>query len=243
MTNLADSEGLLRLAAFLLFGIGVIGLEAWRPRRGDADRRRRWPINLSLGAANAVVVRLIAPASGVTFALWADARGLGLARLLDLPVVVEFVGAALALDFLVYAQHRLFHAVPALWSLHRLHHADRAMDVTTGIRFHPGEIAISTLYKGGCIVALGASPSTTVAFELLLSLGSLFSHSNVCIGLDRLWQVFLVTPDMHRVHHSTDVGEQNTNFGFSFSWWDRACGTYRARPANPHEAMSLGVAD
>jgi len=243
MLNLADSEGLLRLAAFLLFCIGLIGLEAWRPRRGDADRRRRWPINLSLGAANAVVVRLIAPASGVTFALWGEARGFGLARLLDMPEVVEFAGSVLALDFLVYAQHRLFHAVPALWSLHRLHHADRTMDVTTGIRFHPGEIAISTGYKGACIVLLGASPAAAVAFELILSLGSLFSHSNVRIGFDRLWQVLFVTPDMHRVHHSTEVGEQNTNFGFSFSWWDRMCGTYRPRPANRQETMPLGVLD
>ena len=164
MVNLEDSEGLLRLSAFLLFCIGLIGLEVWRPRRPDANRRGRWPVNLSLGTANAVVVRLIAPASGVTFALWGDARGFGLARLLDLPEVVELVGAVLALDLLVYAQHRLFHAVPALWSLHRLHHADRTMDVTTGIRFHPAEIAISTVYKGACIVVLGASPGATVTF-------------------------------------------------------------------------------
>ena len=241
--NLEDSEGLLRLAAFLLCCMGLIGLEVWLPRRGDANRTGRWPVNLSLGTANAVVVRLIAPASGITFALWADARGFGVARLLDLPEVVEFAGSVLALDFLVYAQHRLFHAVPALWSLHRLHHADRTMDVTTGVRFHPAEIAISTVYKGACIVALGASPSATVAFELLLSLGSLFSHANIRLGPDRLWQAIVVTPDMHRVHHSTNVGEQNTNFGFSFSWWDRACGTYRARPAGPHATMPLGVAD
>jgi sterol desaturase/sphingolipid hydroxylase (fatty acid hydroxylase superfamily) len=243
MVNLEDSEGLLRLFVFLLVCIGLIGLEVWRPRRGDANRRGRWPVNLALGTVNAVVVRLIAPASGVTFALWGDARGFGLARLLNLPELVEFAGAVLALDLLVYAQHRLFHAVPALWSLHRLHHADRAMDVTTGIRFHPAEIAISTVYKGVCIVALGASPGATVTFELLLSLGSLFSHSNVRIGFDRLWQVLFVTPDMHRVHHSTEVGEQNTNFGFSLSCWDRMCGTYRAQPANRHETMPLGVVD
>lgn len=243
MLNLGDSEGVLRLSAFVLCSVGLTALELWRPRRPDANRRARWPINVSLGAANAVVVRLIAPAAGVTFALWAEARGVGLCRLLELPEAVEFAGAVLALDFLVYAQHRIFHAVPILWALHRLHHADRTMDVTTGIRFHPAEIAISTVYKGGWIVLLGASPGATVVFELLLSLGSLFSHANVRIGLDRVWRASFVTPDMHRVHHSTDVAEQNTNFGFSFSWWDRACGTYRARPVLPHETMPIGVGD
>ncbi len=243
MVNLEDAEGVLRLSAFIFFSVGLVALEFWRPRRGDADRRGRWPLNLSLGAVNAVVVRLIAPAAGVTFALWAEGRGIGLTRLIDLPDVVEFLGSVLLLDLLVYLQHRLFHVVPALWTLHRLHHADRTMDVTTGIRFHPAEIAISTAYKGLCIVVLGASPAATVAFELLLSLGSLFSHSNICIGADRLWRLVLVTPDMHRVHHSTQVGEQNTNFGFSFSWWDRACGTYRVQPARPHDTMPLGLAD
>jgi len=243
MANLEDSEGLLRLTAFIVLSVGLIGVEAWRPRRLDANRRGRWPLNLSLAVTNAIVVRLIAPASGVTFALWAEGRGIGATRLFELPAAIEFAGSVLALDLLVYAQHRLFHAVPALWSLHRLHHTDRTMDISTGVRFHPAEIAISTVYKGVWIVALGVSPAATVAFELLLSLGSLFSHANIRLGPDRLWQAVVVTPDMHRVHHSTDVLEQNTNFGFSLSCWDRACGTYRARPAGHHETMPLGVVD
>jgi len=186
-------------------------------------------------------VRVLAPASGVTFALLAQARGLGLLHGLTWPAAVEFVLAVLALDALVYVQHRLFHALPWLWRLHRLHHADAGFDFTTGVRFHPGEIAVSTIYKGVCIVALGASPEAALAFEIVLSTGSLFSHANARLAGDRLWRLAFVTPDMHRVHHSTDGVEQNANFGFSFSWWDRLGGTYRPAPRLPHETMPLGI--
>ena len=170
---------------------------------------------------NAVIVRVLAPASGVAVALLAERRELGLLRAVELPEALEWVVAVLALDAAVYVQHRLFHAVPWLWPLHRLHHADRGFDFTTGVRFHPGEIALSALYKGAGIVALGASPGATLAFEIVLSTGSLFSHANARVAGERFWRLLLVTPDMHRVHHSTDGVEQNTNFGFSFSWWDR----------------------
>jgi sterol desaturase/sphingolipid hydroxylase (fatty acid hydroxylase superfamily) len=198
-------------------------------------------VNLSLAVVNAVIVRVLAPASGVTFALLAADRELGLLHLVAWPPVVEWALAVLALDLAVYIQHRLFHAIPLLWRLHRLHHADRGFDFTTGVRFHPGEIALSALYKGAGIVALGASPGATLAFEIVLSTGSLFSHANARVAGERFWRLLLVTPDMHRVHHSTDSVEQNTNFGFSFSWWDRIGGTYRSAPRQPHETMPLGA--
>ena len=168
---------------------------AWRSGRcsgrGGSDARRpdRWPVNLSLAVVNAVIVRVLAPASGVTFALLAADRELGLLHMVAWPPVVEWVVAVLALDLAVYIQHRLFHAVPLLWRLHRLHHADRGFDFTTGVRFHPGEIALSTLYKGAWIVAIGASPEATLLFEIILSTGSLFSHANARVPGDGFWRL------------------------------------------------------
>ena len=173
-----DGQGALRLGVFLAVCLGLGLWEAWWPRRGDARRGARWPVNLSLAVVNSVIVRVLAPASGVTFALLAEGRGLGLLRAVTWPSAVEFVLAVLVLDAAVYLQHRLFHVVPLLWKLHRLHHADRGFDFTTGVRFHPGEIALSTVYKGAGIVALGASPEAMLAFEIVLSTGSLFSHAN-----------------------------------------------------------------
>ena len=181
-----DEQGALRLGVFVAVCLGLGLWEAWWPRRSDARRRVRWPVNLSLAAVNTVVVRVLAPASGVTFALLAEGRGLGLLRAVEWPAAVEFVLAVLVLDALVYVQHRLFHALPWLWRLHRLHHADAGFDFTTGVRFHPGEIAVSTIYKGVCIVALGGSPLATLAFEIVLSTGSLFSHANARLAGDRL---------------------------------------------------------
>lgn len=235
------SEAVIRGAAF---AIGFLTIAAWellRPRRSNTARARRWPINLSLAVVNGALVRLIAPASGVTFALWAEARGWGALRAIDLPDWFEATLAIAALDCAVYFQHRLFHLVPFLWTFHRLHHADRAFDVSTGVRFHPIEIAISTFYKGAIIVALGASPLAVITFEVLLNLGSLFSHANGQLPGDPVVRAMFVTPDMHRVHHSTRVVEQNSNFGFSFSVWDRLFGTYRPQPEEPHESMPIGV--
>jgi sterol desaturase/sphingolipid hydroxylase (fatty acid hydroxylase superfamily) len=237
-------EQLEILTRGVAFGVAFLTIASWelvRPRRLDSRRATRWPINLSLAAVNSLVVRLIAPASGVTFALWAERRGWGVLRLVDLPAWVEWGVAILVLDAAVYFQHRLFHAIPLLWKLHVLHHADQAFDVSTGVRFHPGEIAISTLYKGAIIAGVGASPGATVAFEVVLNLGSLFSHANGQLPGDRVLRGLVVTPDMHRVHHSTRRSEQNSNFGFSFSWWDRLFGTYRPQPAQPHESMKIGV--
>lgn len=241
MVDIASQQGALRLGVFLAVCLGLAAWETFWPRRGDAQRRARWPVNLSLAVVNSLVVRILAPASGVTFALLAADRELGLLRMVALPSPVEFAIAVLVLDAVVYVQHRLFHAIPFLWRMHRLHHADRGFDFTTGVRFHPGEIAISTLFKGACIVALGATPEATLAFEIILSTGSLFSHANARVGSDRFLRLAFVTPDMHRVHHSPERDEQNSNFGFSFSWWDRLGRTYRPAPRHPHETMPIGV--
>src|SRR5687767_8740657 len=241
MVDMAGDQGALRLGVFVLVCAVLAVWEVAWPRRDDVHRPKRWPVNVSLALVNAVIVRVLAPGSGVTFALLAADRGLGLLRMVTLPAMLEWVIAILALDAAVYIQHRLFHALPWLWRLHRLHHADRGFDFTTGVRFHPGEIAISTLYKGAWIVALGASPEATLIFEIILSTGSLFSHANARVPGDRLWRLALVTPDMHRVHHSTDSAEQNANYGFSFSWWDRLGRTYRPVPRHPHETMAIGL--
>ncbi len=198
-----------------------------------------------LAVLNSLVVRIIAPASGVSFALLAERRGWGLLGNVDAPAWIEASVAVMVLDLMVYVQHRLFHAVPWLWRMHRSHHADLHFDVTTGVRFHPLEIAVSTLIKGAAILVLGASPAAVLVFEILLNAGSLFSHANGSLpaGVDSVLRRLLVTPDMHRVHHSIVITEQNTNFGFNLSWWDRLFGTYRAAPSATHESMPIGVAD
>jgi sterol desaturase/sphingolipid hydroxylase (fatty acid hydroxylase superfamily) len=241
MIDLVPHERTLRLGAFVAAFVLLAGWEAWAPRRSDATRRR-WLLNLSLAALNALVVRLVVPASGLTFALWAEARGTGLLGLVRWPGLFEWLVAVVALDAAVYAQHRLFHAVPVLWWAHRLHHEDRALDVTTGVRFHPVEILASTVGKGGAIVALGAPPAAVLLFELALNLGSLFSHANIRLAADPWWRLLLVTPDMHRTHHSADPREQQRNFGFCLSWWDRLAGTYQRAPRVPTETMPLGLA-
>jgi sterol desaturase/sphingolipid hydroxylase (fatty acid hydroxylase superfamily) len=224
----------------------AIALWEWRsPRRRSQLRGPRWRTHVALAALNSLVVRIIAPASGVSFALWAEQRGWGVLRHVDASAWIEATVAVVALDLVVYFQHRLLHAVPWLWRMHRTHHADVHFDVTTGVRFHPFEIALSTLLKGGVILLLGASPAAVLVFEIILNAGSLFSHANGSLprGVDALLRRVIVTPDMHRVHHSIVVAEQNTNFGFNVSWWDRLFGTYRPAPAAPHESMPIGIVE
>ena len=230
---------------FVALFVAIATWEWRRPRRRPHVRGSRWGAHLTLAGVNSLVVRLIAPASGVSFALWAERAGWGLLRATDAPSWIETAAAVVALDLVVYFQHRLFHAVPWLWRMHRIHHADLHFDVTTGVRFHPFEIALSTLIKGAAIIVLGAAPAAVIAFEIILNAGSLFSHANGSLprGVDGFVRRLFVTPDMHRVHHSIVVAEQNTNFGFNLSWWDRVFGTYRPEPAQPHESMPIGVRD
>jgi sterol desaturase/sphingolipid hydroxylase (fatty acid hydroxylase superfamily) len=239
-------ETSLRLGAFLATFTAMAVWEYVDPRRSFVDaRRRRWPTNLGLGLLNAIAVRILA--GGVLFSLAALAaeRGIGLIHWTPVPVWAGWIITILALDFTVYVQHVMFHALPVLWRLHRVHHADLAFDATTGIRFHPIEILISVGLKAAVVVLLGAVPWAVVAFEILLSSSSLFNHGNVAIAgaLDRRLRWFVVTPDMHRVHHSSRVVETNSNFGFSFSWWDRLCGTYRHEPALGQLGLEIGLSE
>jgi sterol desaturase/sphingolipid hydroxylase (fatty acid hydroxylase superfamily) len=176
-------------------------------------------------------------------AFLAQRNGWGLFNLVPLPAWITIPVAVLLLDLIIYGQHVVFHAVPVLWRLHRMHHADLEFDVTTGVRFHPGEFVLSMLIKLAAVAALGVPPTAVLVFEVLLNATSMFNHGNVRIpsGLDRGLRLVLVTPDMHRVHHSIDRRETDSNFGFNVSWWDRLFGTYRAQPALGHARMILGI--
>ena len=229
------------ITAFLLLAAG----EALSPRRARAVVRRwRWPTNVTLVALNTLLIRMALPLTAVGMAVLAEQRGWGLLHAVGpIPVVLAVGIAVLLLDFAIYLQHVLVHAVSILWRMHRVHHADIDVDVTTGSRFHPAEILLSMLIKFVTISALGASPMVVLLFEVLLNAGSLFNHANLRLplGLDRVLRLVVVTPDMHRVHHSVWGVETNTNFGFTFPWWDHLCGTYRAQPAAGHEAMTVGL--
>jgi sterol desaturase/sphingolipid hydroxylase (fatty acid hydroxylase superfamily) len=239
-------EPIIRVTIFVaILGLVAAG-EAIAPRRDRAiSRRVRWPHNLAIPVLNTLLVRTLLPITAVGGALLAEERGWGLLHAIEsLPPWLDVVAAVLALDLAIYLQHVLFHAVPLLWRLHRMHHADIDVDVTTGARFHPIEIVLSMILKLGVIVALGASPVAVLVFEIMLSAGSLFNHANLRLPpqTDRVLRSLVVTPDMHRVHHSIDPVETNRNFGFTFPWWDRLFGTYRAQPDLGHERMVLGIA-
>ncbi|MBK9244765.1 MAG: sterol desaturase family protein [Burkholderiales bacterium] len=238
-------EALLRLGAFAGVFVLVALWEALAPRRRRRfSRAQRWPHNLGLVALNAVVLRLLAPGAALAVALAAEDGRWGLLNLPALPAWIRVVLALLLLDLAIYLQHRLFHAVPALWRLHRVHHADPDYDVTTGLRFHPIEIGLSLAVKCAVIAAIGAPVLAVLAFEIVLNAAAMFNHANGRLpsAIDRWLRWLVVTPDMHRVHHSAILRETNSNFGFNLPWWDRLFGTYRAQPAAGHAAMRIGVA-
>ena len=243
--ELLSFEPAIRLGAFVAAFALLAAGEALLPRRARAvGRRGRWPTNLALVVLNTLVVRLALPVTAVGMAVVAEQRGWGLLHAVGaIPAALAVVIAVLLLDLAIYMQHVLFHAVPSLWRVHRVHHADLDVDVTTGIRFHPVEIALSMGLKLASISALGAFPLAVLLFETLLNAGSLFNHANLRLptGCDRVVRFLIVTPDMHRVHHSAWGVEANTNFGFTFPWWDRLCGTYRAQPSAGHQAMTVGL--
>jgi sterol desaturase/sphingolipid hydroxylase (fatty acid hydroxylase superfamily) len=197
---------------------------------------------LGIVLINTIFVRLTYPIVAVGLALAGEQNGWGLFNVIDVPVWLAILASVVALDFAIYLQHVLFHAVPALWRLHRMHHADLAIDVTTGLRFHPVEILLSMGIKMGVVAALGPPAVAVLIFEVLLNATAMFNHSNVKIpaGIDRVLRLFVVTPDMHRVHHSVDPIETDSNFGFNLPWWDRLLGTYIAQPQKGHEGMIIG---
>ena len=237
-------EPYIRLATF---GGVFIVMAVWEfivPRRKQAiGRGWRWPNNLGVVAANTLLVRILFPTTAVGLALLAQTRGFGLFNVIAVPAWIGVAASVVILDLAIYLQHVLFHAVPALWRLHRMHHADLEFDVSTGLRFHPIEILLSMLIKFAVVAALGAPALSVLIFEVLLNATSMFNHANVRIplGIDRVLRWLVVTPDMHRVHHSILARETNSNFGFNSPWWDRLFGTYRAQPAAGHEAMTIGI--
>ncbi len=241
---LLANEPLIRIAFFL--GVLVV-MAAWEVaaprRRRDIPRLLRWANNLGVVVIDTILVRLAFPFLAVGLALLAEQRGWGLFNLFEAPAWIVFVVSLLALDLVIYLQHVMFHAVPALWRLHRMHHADLELDVTTGLRFHPVEILLSMGIKLAAVVVLGPPAVAVLVFEVLLNATAMFNHGNVRIplGLDRALRWIVVTPDMHRVHHSIHPNETNSNFGFNMPWWDRLLGTYRAQPRAGHEGMTIGI--
>jgi sterol desaturase/sphingolipid hydroxylase (fatty acid hydroxylase superfamily) len=237
-------EVMVRLPAFagVLFVMALA--EAFAPRRAlEHGRIARWPSNLGMIAVSSVLIKLIFPLSAVAFALWCEANGIGLFNMLGITGWVAVLLAVVLLDLAIYTQHVVFHHVPLLWRLHRMHHADLDFDVTTGIRFHPVEMILSMAIKLAVIGALGAPALGVLVFEVLLNATALFSHSNarLPLGLDRVLRLLVVTPDMHRVHHSVVPRETHSNFGFCLPWWDRLFRTYRAQPEAGHDAMEIGL--
>lgn len=237
-------EPWIRLGAFALILMLLASAELLAPRRRPAiGRRQRWPGNLGLVVLDTLLVRLLFPVAAVGMAWIAEQRGWGLFNLVLLPAWVEITLAVILLDLLIYGQHVLFHRQPWLWRVHRVHHADLAFDVTTGLRFHPVEILLSMIIKFAAVALLGAAALAVLIFEVLLNATSMWSHANVRLpdAADRLLRRLLVTPDMHRTHHSVIPAETHSNFGFNLAIWDRIFATYRAQPAAGHEGMVIGL--
>jgi sterol desaturase/sphingolipid hydroxylase (fatty acid hydroxylase superfamily) len=237
-------ESWVRLAFFSATFLVMASWELALPRRPlETSKVRRWLRNLGIVVLDTLAVRVLFPSSAVGFAWLANERGFGLLHGTALPYWLAFGLSFVALDFIVYLQHVLFHAVPALWRLHMVHHADLDFDLTTGNRFHPLEIVLSMLVKGAAIAAIGPPVLSVLVFEVILNSTAMFNHANVRMPLlvDRALRCLVVTPDMHRVHHSTLPFETNSNFGFNLSWWDRLLGTYRAQPRAGHGEMKIGL--
>jgi len=232
----------------LYFFVGILAAvalwEALSPRRvRQISRGVRWTQNLSLLILSSLTIRLIVPFTAAGSALYAQQEQIGLLHYLDMPVIIAVVISLVMLDFLIYLQHVIFHHVPIFWRLHKIHHIDQEIDVTTGLRFHPVEIIISLLIKCTAVLLLGVPVMAVVIFEILLNATAMFNHGNIKLPkpVDRLLRLVIVTPDMHRVHHSVIPRETNSNFGFNLPWWDRIFGTYQAQPELGHEKMAIGL--
>ena len=239
-----STELAIRLGCFLVVLLAMAVWEILAPRRKLTARKPwRWTSNLVLVAFNVGFVRVLIPVTAVAAALVTDSRSWGLLHLVDWPSWLEFMLAVVAFDLAIYLQHVMFHAVPILWRLHMVHHTDLDMDVTTGLRFHTFEILLSALIKLAVVLVLGPPAVAVVGFEVLLNATSMFNHSNVRMPrpFDRLLRLVVVTPDMHRVHHSVIPCETNSNFGFNLPWWDYLLGTYRSQPKAGHERMTIGI--
>jgi len=244
------TEQMLEMEPFIRFGVllaVLVIMASWEvlaPRRAlTVGKAWRWLNNGGIIIAGNLLIRLVFPAGLVGLGLFVEAQGWGLLQVMEWPAWAALLVAVVVLDFTVWAQHVLFHAVPALWRLHRMHHADLDFDLTTGLRFHPIELLLSFGIKATVVVAIGAPALAVLVFEAILSSLALFNHSNARLPLafDRVLRWFIVTPDFHRVHHSWHPRETNSNFGFNLSLWDRLLGTYRAQPRDGHEGMTIGL--
>lgn len=241
---ISQHEIAIRLSFF--FGIFAV-MAVWEivaPRRAlTVSKSIRWINNIGLVFINSILLRLLFPAAAVGVAAFAAESNWGLLHVFELPLALSIVVSIIIMDLVIYLQHVMVHAVPALWRLHRVHHADVDYDVTTGARFHPIEIVLSMLIKFATIVILGPPVVAVVIFEVLLNAMAMFNHANIRLplGLDQFLRWLFVTPDMHRVHHSVEEDETNSNFGFNLSVWDRIFGTYRSQPRFGHEGMTIGI--
>jgi sterol desaturase/sphingolipid hydroxylase (fatty acid hydroxylase superfamily) len=243
---LLANEPAIRLGCFSVVLSAMIAWEGLAARRKRVvSRWVRWPSNFGIVVLNTVLLRIVFPGAAVGFAAALESHNVGLLGNLGLPEFPKAILAVILLDLAIYLQHVMFHAVPALWRLHRMHHADLDFDVTTGVRFHPIEMLLSMGLKFAAVAALGAPPGAVLSFEVLLNATAMFNHGNVGLpkALDRMLRWIVVTPDMHRVHHSAAPDETNSNFGFNLPWWDRLLGTYRRQPALGHERMTVGLND
>lgn len=239
-------EAAIRLGFFFGTLTLVALIEFLAPRRAAAiSRAVRWGNNLALVFFDAILLRLLFPVAAAGMAALFVEWGWGLFNHIQVPLPLAVGVSAIALDFIIYLQHRLVHAVPLLWRVHRVHHADLDYDVTTGARFHPLEILLSMLLKFAAIAVLGPPVVAVIIFEVVLNATAMFNHGNIRLPerLDRWLRWVVVTPDMHRVHHSTEPAETDSNFGFNLPWWDRLLGTYRAQPRHGHHAMVIGIGE
>jgi len=241
---LLAQEGAIRLAVFLAILIAMAVWELAAPcRRIEIPRIVRWSNNIGVVVLDTILVRLTFPLVAVGLALLAQENGWGLFNIIEIPAWLAIVLALLLLDLAIYLQHVVFHAVPVLWRLHRMHHADQAIDVTTGLRFHPLEILISMGIKLAVVMALGPPAVVVLIFEVVLNATAMFNHANIKLPkkLDKVLRFIVVTPDMHRVHHSINPRETDSNFGFNLPWWDWLLGTYIAQPEKGHDGMTIGI--
>ena len=244
MTALLHNEPIIRLACFFAVLLAMMLWERRKPRRAlSLPRARRWPANLGIILVDSIVLRLVFPVLAVGAAELAAARGWGLFHGLNAPFWLALPASLLILDLAIYTQHVVFHKVAVLWRLHRMHHTDLDFDVTTALRFHPLEIVLSMLIKLVLVTLLGVPAVAVMLFEVILNATAMFNHGNVGLPrrLDRALRWILVTPDMHRVHHSIRPEETDSNFGFNLPWWDRLFGTYRDQPRDGHAGMTIGL--
>jgi sterol desaturase/sphingolipid hydroxylase (fatty acid hydroxylase superfamily) len=241
---IAEQESIIRLAVFAgLFVLFALS-EIFRPRRKlTVSKANRWFTNLTIVLLDSALVRLVFPAAAVGVAFWADSRAIGLFNVFQAPLWISLPISFVVLDFAVWLSHVLSHKIPLLWRFHRMHHSDRDFDVTTAIRFHPIEIVVSMAWKVGWVLLLGAPAAAVIIFETVLNGTAMFNHSNTDLpkSVDRLLRLIVVTPDMHRVHHSIVRSETDSNYGFNLPWWDRLFRTYLDQPEFGHDDMQIGL--